>query len=428
MKFIRTVPGLLLATTALVAVATALYIQAGDRVRAGVRTEGPAPVKAAAVEPGGPTRRNAREGKVEVDPTRTFTHYRVGNNSVIAIYADGSVLWLGTSGGIVRYDTLTHAFKTYDARQGLLSNGILYLGKLQGKISVGTYGGGLSLLDQDTQEWEHFGVSHGLGDAYVYDVLESSSADVWIATGAGVSRIRAGAMRERAKWDHYTVKSTGGGLPNDRVYRIVEGKDGSVWFATRGGVANFRNGKWKNWMDAEGLGARREGAKPGLASDAGAARVQARDAEHAQEAQGASARAVFERNHIAALEVGDDGRVWAGTRNAGLARFDGKAWRNYTVADGLPSNQITALNFDGNGRLWIGTSDGLAVLDKGKFQVMTAAHGLMAEKVYSVLTTQDGGVWVGSFGGVTHMRRPASRQYIPPPASINTSTSAPQSS
>lgn len=60
---------------------------------------------------------------------------------------------------------------------------------------------------------------------------------------------------------------------------------------------------------------------------------------------------------------------------------------------------------------------------------MTTAHGLMAEKVYSVLTTKDGGVWVGSFGGVAHMRQPASRRYIPPPpASINTSTSAPQSS
>ncbi len=365
----------------------------------------------------------AREGRVQVDPTRAYTHFRVGNNSVMAIYADETVMWLGTSGGMVRYDTVTREFKTYDERNGPRSNGILHLGKLRGKISVGTYGGGLSLFNQDAQEWEHYGVTEGLGDAYVYDLLEASSADVWIATGSGVSRIRGGAMKERAKWDLYTVENTGGGLPHNRVYRIVEGKDGSVWFATRGGVANFRNGKWKNWTHAKGLGAPREGA-----SDGDPTRGQAQDTGQARDARGAGAKLAFNPDHIAALEVGEDGGVWAGSRGAGLARFDGKAWRNYTVAEGLPSNQISALNFDRKGRLWIGTENGLAVFNKGKFQVMSTAHGLLAETVYSVTTTKDGGVWVGSFGGVAHIRQPASKQhFLSPPAPIDASLTAPQS-
>lgn len=348
-----------------------------------------------------------REGRVRVDPARAYTHFRVGNNSVTAIYADETVMWLGTSGGIVRYDTVTREFKTYDARDGLLSNGILYLGKLQGKILVGTYGGGLSLLDQDAKKWDHYNISEGLGDAFVYDVLEASSADVWIATGSGVNRVRGGALKDRAKWDLYTVENTGGGLPNDRVYRLAEGRDGSVWFATRGGLANFRNGKWENWTHAKGPGASHEGVSREAASDSGRSRLPPQYARQTQETRSADAKAAFNPNHIAALEVGKDGKVWAGTRGAGLARYDGKAWTNYTVAEGLPSNQISTLNFDRNGRLWIGTKNGLALFKDGKFQVMTTAHGLLAENVLSVATTKGGDMWVGGFGGVAHIRRPA---------------------
>lgn len=350
-----------------------------------------------------PAGANAREGKVQVDPARAFTHFRVGNNSVGAIYADGSVMWVGTSGGVVRYDTATHEFKTYDASNGLLSNGVFHLGKLRGKIAVGTYGGGLSLLDQKAQKWEHYSIPEGLGDAFVYDVLEASNGDVWIATGSGANRVHGGALRERAKWQLYTVANSGGGLPSDRVYALAQGKDGSLWFATEGGLARFRQGKWANWARGKGLGAQHGGAGSEGASEGASQHV-----KPSPEARPAGTGAATTPDQVAALEVDKDGRVWAGTRGAGLARFDGAAWKNYTTADGLPSNHVSALHLDGNGQLWIGTDKGLAVLRDGKFRVMTTADGLLAASVRSVTTAADGGIWVGSFGGVAHIRPPVS--------------------
>lgn len=339
-----------------------------------------------------------------MDPARAFTHFRVGNNSVRAIYADGSVIWVGTSGGVVRYDTASHEFKTYDANNGLLSNGVFHLGKLRGKIAVGTYGGGLSLFDQKAQKWEHYSIPEGLGDAFVYDVLEASNGDVWIATGSGLNRVRAGALKERAKWDLHTVENTAGGLPGDRVFALAQGKDGSVWCATGGGLASFQNGKWSNWTRAKGLGGPR-GAVGGSVTSGGAPSHPS--PQQAKPAHEASETGAEQDGHITALKVGEDGEVWAGIRGAGLARFDGKAWMKYTVAEGLPSNQISTLHIDRSGRLWVGTDKGLALLTNGKFQVMTTAHGLLGENVYSVTTTQDGGLWVGSFGGVAHIRQPA---------------------
>ena len=68
-----------------------------------------------------------REGKVTVDPTQAFTHFRVGNKNVKTIHAEGKVMWVGTSSGVIRYDTTNDQFKLFDTKNGLLSNGIFHI-------------------------------------------------------------------------------------------------------------------------------------------------------------------------------------------------------------------------------------------------------------------------------------------------------------
>ena len=101
-------------------------------------------------------------------------------------------MWVGTSGGVIRYDTKTDAYKLFDDASGLLSNGVFHVSRLDGQIAVGTYGGGLSLLDEKTEKWETYNIPDGLGDAFVYDVIKTTNGDVWIATWSGVNRIKGG--------------------------------------------------------------------------------------------------------------------------------------------------------------------------------------------------------------------------------------------
>ncbi len=56
----------------------------------------------------------------------------------------------------------------------------------------------------------------------------------------------------------------------------------------------------------------------------------------------------------------DQGNLWIGTIDAGVWRWDGRTFTNYTTKDGLGSDAIWTIYRDKNDRLWFGT-DGFGV-------------------------------------------------------------------
>ena len=336
-------------------------------------------------------------------PDLRYTHFRVGNRNIKAMLSDGNLIWVGTSGGVIRYDTISEEHKLFDVRSGLLSNGVFHLNKLDGKLAVGTYGGGLSLLDPDTQSWENFNIQHGLADPFVYDTLKASNGDLWIATWSGANRVRGGRLNDRSSWDLFTVDNTSGGLPNDWVYGLAEGKDGVIWIATEGGLARFSNGSWNNWSHKDGLGAPFEQVKDQIEFTRDPAKLSSHHARQKAEQGLGDVDIAYNPNYIVSLFVDTDGVVWSGTWGGGLGRFDGETWRNYTVADGLPANHVFMLKRGRDGTIWIGTSKGLTRFRNGEFETFTTADGLFADYVFSMATDQQGALWVGSFGGAARI-------------------------
>ncbi|CAG0124978.1 hypothetical protein RHDC2_00826 [Rhodocyclaceae bacterium] len=347
----------------------------------------------------------AHEGKVKVDPTQKFTHFRVGEKNVKSIYADGKVIWVGTSGGVIRYDTRDDSFKMFDTSNGLLSNGSFYVGRIKGLITVGTYGGGLSVLKEDGKTWKNYNIPEGVGDSFVYGVLEAKNGDIWIATWSGVNRVRGGALDDISKWDLFTVENTHGGLPNDWVYGLAEGRNGDIWLATEGGMALFANGKWENWNHAKGgVGAPYEKVKSAITFRNDMGKVSDHHAKQKKEMGLENVDVAYNPNYIVSLVVDHNGQVWAGTWGGGVSRYDGKRWTNYSTAEGLPGDHVFMLHEDANQQLWIGTNKGLAMWQDGKFKVLTRADGLYADDVFTMATSEDGSKWIGSYGGVTLLR------------------------
>lgn len=348
-----------------------------------------------------------REGKAAHDPAKPFTHFRVGNRNVKSIFTEGNVVWVGTSGGVVRYDTKTQDYKLYDNKNGLLSNGVFWVGRIRGKLAAGTYGGGLSLLEESTGKWETFNVPDGLGDAFVYDVIETRTGDLWIATWSGANRVRNAELRDRSKWELYTVDNTKGGLPNDWVYGLAEGKNGEIWLATEGGLARFHKGKWDNWNHAKGQGAPYEKVKNAIAYASDPSQVSTHHARQKEEMGLQNISVAYNPNYIVAMKVDAKGTVWVGTWGGGLGRFDGKRWKNYTTVEGLHGNHVFMIHIDRKGEMWVGTNNGLGRMKGERFEKpLTTADGLYANTVFSMANADDGSLWIGSFGGVTRLAKP----------------------
>lgn len=61
------------------------------------------------------------------------------------------------------------------------------------------------------------------------------------------------------------------------------------------------------------------------------------------------------------------GNLWFGTTENGLYKYDGKSFRQFLVADGLNSNSINDILEDKDGKIWIGSKDGVCLYDGKTF-------------------------------------------------------------
>ena len=346
---------------------------------------------------------------INTQPAQTksnFTHFRVGNRNVKSIFAEADKVWVGTSGGVIRYLPESDDYRLFDFRNGLLANGIFHVSRwTDDKMLVGTYGGGLAVYDEIKDKFEIFNVPDGLADAFVYDVLVMPNDDLWIATWSGANRVKGGRLSDPAAWETYTVENTNGGLPNDWVYGLDLGSNGEVWLATEGGLARFRDNRWDNWNHKDGQGAAYDLVKNDNTFNTDPATMSSHHARQKVEMGLQKIDTAYNPNYIVSLEVDQDGIVWAGTWGGGLARFDGEKFINYTVRDGLPSNHVFMLHEDHQGILWVGTSNGLSQFSNGRFSnYLTTHEGLFSNTVFSMDTQQNETLWIGSFGGVSRIK------------------------
>ena len=335
-----------------------------------------------------------------------FNHFRVGNRNVKGIASFQEQVWVGTSGGVIRYDLKSDDYKLFDVSSGnLLSNGVFHVSMLDKKVVIGTYGGGMSIHDPEKNTWKNYNIPDGLADQFVYDVQKVANGDVWIATWSGVNKVINGEFDQPENWTTYNLENTQGGLPNDWVYGLEQSRDGAMWFATENGVARFKNGEWKNWQHAQGLGAPLDLVKDDIQFKNDPGKASRHHARQKEEQGLENANVAYNPNYVVSLKVDREGVVWGGTWGGGLARFDGKEWKNFTVKDGLPSNHVFMLYMEDDGTVWAGTSHGLAKVnaDKKSFTVLKRKDGLYSDNVFSMSKASDGSFWIGSFGGVARL-------------------------
>ncbi len=100
------------------------------------------------------------------------------------------------------------------------------------------------------------------------------------------------------------------------------------------------------------------------------------------------------------LLIDDQGDTWIAT-NEGLYHFAGDKCYQYGTEQGLKSITIRKIIQDEKGRLWLGTSMGIIILDtkSGLIKTITKDEGLGQNDVTSILLVNKDEVWVGTYDG-----------------------------
>ncbi len=160
------------------------------------------------------------------------------------IYGDvDGDLWVGTNGGGL-YRFKDRPVRMFTKSDGLPNDVIMtVLATSDGGLWTGANCGGISRFDG--KRFKTYNEKDGLLNSCVWSLAEDKNRDLWIATwGGGAFRFRDG---------HFTQFSKGQGLASDIVRGLIAARDGSVWLATDDGVTRIRNLEVRNYHTREGL-------------------------------------------------------------------------------------------------------------------------------------------------------------------------------
>lgn len=160
----------------------------------------------------------------------------------------------------------------------------------------------------------HNTTSHpGLASNDLYAIAVMANDQVWVGSDFGVSVFNGTA---------YTTYNSSNGLGDDQVKTVAQAPNGEVWIGTINGATRY-NGSTFTAFGAPDI------------------------------PFGGVLRFAFTPN----------GTVYMAGGLFGVIVYNGTSFSTLTTSDGLISNRIRAIAFDGEGNRWIATSDGISVLD-----------------------------------------------------------------
>ena len=98
------------------------------------------------------------------------------------------------------------------------------------------------------------------------------------------------------------------------------------------------------------------------------------------------------------LIPGQKSSVWL-TTDSDLIQNTNDSLIHHLKDIGLPYDSITAITFDGNGRIWIGSKNGLWVFDGNLLREYTYKDGLFDKDIHQLYYSSEGHVWVATSAG-----------------------------
>jgi ligand-binding sensor domain-containing protein len=294
--------------------------------------------------------------------------------AVYAIGVDGSNnKWFGCLTGAIRYgggswQSVKDDMKRYHPDTLNFKVTAITTSALDGSIWFGLAGGGVERFSRTAQggQWATY-MSPDLTSDQVYSLATDILGNVWVGTGTGVSRYIPGTTDPSVgTWLKYT--SANSPIPDEEIKSVgFNPNDNTLWFGTyTQGVVSFDgDADWNIHSPSNApfpvisavFTMKNEGWFGTYGDWAYQFNVATDEWQRTGDLQHGGG---LPSNIVNAVAVAADGTVWLGT-DEGLAMYQGGKWSVFDTSNSkIPDNAIKALAIDKKGTLWIGTVNGVA--------------------------------------------------------------------
>lgn len=205
------------------------------------------------------------------------------------------------------------------------------------------------------------------------------------------------------------------GLPNDRIRRINEDMKGNLWLSFFAGyVSRFSEGKFTSFDAAQGLGGKKFNAI--IEDQKGNLLFASRENGLFKYMAGTFFKYPVEGlDGLLIITMYEDRKekLWIGTNN-GLFMVDGQNVEKYTTRDGLSHDFITVICEDNKDNLWIGTQEGLNRVKRNQNDAVIFEPLLKTFLITYVFEDIESNLWVGTYNsGIKRLKDRKFNSYAP---------------
>jgi signal transduction histidine kinase/ligand-binding sensor domain-containing protein/FixJ family two-component response regulator len=299
------------------------------------------------------------------------------------------MLWIGTGGGLDKFDTASHTFThiRFD-EDGSASSQVNVINTiaLDNKEAVWT-GTADGLIRYDRKSSKFIKYQHnaqdtsGISDNILTSLTVDNNDDLWIGTqNAGLNRFDS----ESQKFIRYTSNPNDSkSLIDNKVNQVYSDNSGNIWIGTDKGL--------EQWNQSHGV-----------------FKHISNDIVNQQSLNGFNISSIYEdRQHD----------LWVATEK-GLNVFSPKSFVKYQAEDAahnkLLNNSVSSFYEAKDGLIWFGTNDGLQTFDRetGSFNHYLHdpqnQHSVSNGTILTILEDSQGTIWAGSKeGGLNRFNAPA---------------------
>jgi ligand-binding sensor domain-containing protein len=286
--------------------------------------------------------------------TYTIDNSPLVDNRIEALAADGSgAIWLTSADTLYRTDG--EEWDSYNASAGDFPSGRL-IGldvSSNGAIWIGSDQTQLCRFDPGVEGCINFySQEEGMAVAPLTALMIDSDGEVYYTTaGGGIS------VFDGTSWRQLLIANEV--APGNTIHQVVQAPDDSFWVAGNGGATHFTPDT---------------------------------DLEVQSYTPANSPLPAINVRVILPTEAG----VWFGTD--GAAFFDGSEWTTYGPDDGLSGTVVQAITADAQNRIWLGTDAGLSIWTGTTFFNLDSSNGLPDEDITALQSDGDA-VWIGTRSG-----------------------------